>query len=91
MYGWGTFLIFVSVLYLSGSITRSLLVGLFVLISCSLGFGRRWLLRGVLVISILALAVSLGFPSPSEWLNLAKPGMHYMLGNGDRAVAAACQ
>ena len=43
---WVGVVLFSAILYLTGSYSKAILIGLFVLISCLLGFGRRWLLRG---------------------------------------------
>ena len=42
---WVGVVLFTAILYLTGSYWKAILIGLFVLISCLLGFGRRWLLR----------------------------------------------
>jgi O-antigen ligase len=59
-----------AILYLTGSYSKAILIGLFVLISCLLGFGRRWLLRGSFAVAIVAIAVALGAPSPDQWSQL---------------------
>jgi O-antigen ligase len=67
---WVSVVIFSAILYLTGSYSKAILIGLFVLISCLLGFGRRWLLRGSLAVAIVAIAVALGAPSPDQWSQL---------------------
>jgi hypothetical protein len=67
---WVGLVIFSAILYLTGSFWKSILIGTFVLISCALGFGRSWLLRGSFAIAILAIAVALGAPSPDQWAQL---------------------
>jgi hypothetical protein len=67
---WVGLVIFSAVLYLTGSFWKAILLGTFVLISCVLGFGRRWLLRGSFAIAIVAIAVALGAPSPDQWSQL---------------------
>jgi len=69
---WSGVAAFVSVLYLDGGWAKAIIIGLFIVISCLLGFGRRWLFRVTLALSILAIAVALGFPAPAQWLALAK-------------------
>jgi hypothetical protein len=64
---WASVVSFSAILYLSGSFWKAILVGIFVLISCVLGFGGRWLLRGSLAVAIVAIAVALGAPSPDQW------------------------
>jgi O-antigen ligase len=67
---WVGVVLFSAILYLTGSYSKAILIGLFVLISCLLGFGRRWLLRGSFVVAIVAIAVALGAPSPDQWSQL---------------------
>jgi uncharacterized membrane protein len=49
--------LFSAMLCLTGSFWKAILVSIFVLVSCVLGFGRRWLLWGSFVIAIVAIAV----------------------------------
>jgi O-antigen ligase len=67
---WVGVVLFASILYLTGSYSKAILIGIFVLISCLLGFGRRWLLRGSFAVAIVAIAVALGAPSPDQWSQL---------------------
>jgi O-antigen ligase len=67
---WVSAVLFSAILYLTGSYSKAILIGLFVLISCLLGFGRRWLLRGSFAVAIVAIAVALGAPSPDQWSQL---------------------
>jgi len=67
---WVALVLFSAILYLTGSFWKATLIGTFVLISCVLGFGRRWLLRGSFAIAIVAIAVALGAPSPDQWVQL---------------------
>jgi len=67
---WVGVVLFTAILYLTGSYWKAILIGLFVLISCLLVFGRRWLLRGSFVVAIVAIAVALGAPSPDQWSQL---------------------
>jgi O-antigen ligase len=62
--------LFSAILCLTGSFWKAILVGVFVLVSCVLGFGRRWLLGGSFAIAIVAIAVVLGAPSRDQWLQL---------------------
>lgn len=64
---WSSLVTFVSVFYLTERFWPSLLIGLFVFVSCSLGFGARWLMRGSFAAGVLAIAVLLGFPKPETW------------------------
>jgi len=67
---WVGVVLFTAILYLTGSYWKAILIGVFVLISCLLGFGRRWLLRGSFAVVIVAIAVALGAPSPDQWSQL---------------------
>src|SRR5262245_19118450 len=67
---WVGLVSFVALFYLTGSFWKAVAVGIFVLGSCLLGFGRRWLFRGTFVITIVAIAVALGAPSPDQWAQL---------------------
>jgi O-antigen ligase len=67
---WVGVVLFSAILYLTGSYSKAILIGIFVLISCLLGFGRRWLLRGSFAVAIVAIAVALGAPSPDQWSQL---------------------
>ena len=62
--------LFSAILCLTGSFWKAILVGVFVLVACLLGFGRRWLLGGSFAIAIVAIAVALGVPSRDQWLEL---------------------
>jgi O-antigen ligase len=59
-----------AILCLTGSFWKAILVGIFVLLSLVLGFGRRWLLRGSFAVAIVAIAIVLGGPSPDQWVQL---------------------
>jgi len=67
---WVGVVLFTAILYLTGSYWKAILIGIFVLISCLLGFGRRWLLRGSFAVAIVAIAIALGAPSPDQWSQL---------------------
>jgi len=58
--------LFASILYLTRSFWKAILVSIFVLVSCVLGFG----LRGSFAIAIVAIAVVLGAPGPDQWVQL---------------------
>ena len=62
--------LFSAILCLTGSFWKAILVGVFVLAACLLGFGRRWLWGGSFAIAIVAIAVVLGVPSPDHWVQL---------------------
>ncbi len=67
---WAAVIVFISVCYLTGGFIKSVLVAAFVLGSCLLGLGRRWLFQGAFAIAILAIAVALGIPHPERWPDL---------------------
>jgi hypothetical protein len=68
---WNGLVVFVSVFFLTGSIFKAALIAVFVLVSCLLGFGQRWLLRGGFVVSVLAIGVLVGaIPHPDQWKDL---------------------
>lgn len=69
---WNAICVGGSLYYLTGSPAKAVIVALFVYFSCLLGYGVRWLLRGGFAVSILALAVAVGFPHPEQWAGLAK-------------------
>ena len=58
--------LFSAILCLTGSFWKAILVGVFVLVACVLGFS----LRGSFAIAIVAIAVVLGAPSPDQWVQL---------------------
>ena len=58
--------LFAAILYLTGSFWKAILVSIFVLVACVLGFGPR----GSFAIAIVAIAVVLGAPSPDQWVQL---------------------
>jgi len=69
---WNGIVIFGSLFYLDGGLVKSAIIALFVGISCQLHLGRRWLLRGGLLLALVAIAVSLGFPPPAQWPELGR-------------------
>jgi hypothetical protein len=75
--GWNGLVVFVGLLVLDAGLMKTVVITLFVLVSCLLDFGRRWLMRGGVVIALITIAVTLGFPPPAQWLDLAKitPGV----------------
>ena len=60
--------LFAAILCLTGSFWKAILVGVFVLVACLLGFGRRWLLGGSFAIAIVAIAAVVGAPSRDQWV-----------------------
>ncbi len=58
--------LFAAILCLTGSFWKAILVSIFVLVACILGFGPR----GSFAIAIVAIAVVLGAPSPDQWVQL---------------------
>jgi hypothetical protein len=76
---WVGVVLFFAILYLTGSYWKAILIGTFVLGSCVLGFGQRWLLRGSFVIAIVAVAVALGAPGPDQWADLLENAQRALL------------
>jgi hypothetical protein len=73
MCAWNGVVVFVSVLFLTGAFFKSALIAIFVLVSCLLGFGQRWLFRAGFVAAVLAIAVLLGaIPHPDQWRDLLR-------------------
>lgn len=72
LFVWTGFVVFSALLFLGSGILKAVIVASFILISCVVGLGRRRLLQASFAISVLAIAVSLGFPHPSEWLAIGK-------------------
>jgi hypothetical protein len=68
--GWVSLCLFVSLAYVSGEITKSLIAALFVLVSMSLDIAGRRLAQLGVVVCILAIAISFGFPVPGRWPDL---------------------
>src|SRR2546430_269625 len=71
---WVGVIAFAGILYLTGSFWKAILLGIFVLGSCLLGFGRSWVMRGSFVIAIVAIAVALAAPGPERWVQLFQDG-----------------
>ena len=69
---WVNVTAFASLIYLGAGLVPSLVAVAFMSVSCALGLGRRWLLRGALALSLFAILVLLGFPSPRVWPGVAK-------------------
>jgi hypothetical protein len=67
---WAGLVSFVGIFYLTESFGSAAAVGIFVLVSCVLRFGQRWLLRGSFAIAIVAIAIWLGAPGPDQWVQL---------------------
>lgn len=64
---WTSLCAFAASWYLAGSLWKAIAVAGFVLGSMFLSFGARWLARLTFAASVVALAVLLGFPHPSQW------------------------
>ena len=68
LFVWNALIVFFCVLFFTGSFFQSALVAAFVWVSCALGYGQRWLLRGGLALAAVAIAVSMGvLPPPEQW------------------------
>ena len=64
---WVGAVVFSAILYLTGSYWKAILIGIFALGSCVVGFGRRCVIRVSFAIAIVAVAVALGAPTPDLW------------------------
>lgn len=67
---WAAFVLSCSLLFLGVGFIKTSVVVLFVLVSCAISFGRRRLLQASFLVSLVAIAIFLGFPAPNEWLGL---------------------
>src|SRR5262245_32435555 len=67
---WAGLVSFCALFYLTGAFWKATAIGTFVLVSCLLEFGQRWLLRLSFAIALLAIAIALGAPSPDQWAQL---------------------
>ncbi len=77
---WNAIIVFISMLYLSGGVFKSAVIAVIVLISCLIGYGRRWLLPLSFAGMVLAGAVAIGLlPSPDQWLPLLKDARNFMI------------
>lgn len=72
LYAWTSIVTFCALLYLGAGLTRSTLVTLFMITSYWVGFGPRRLTQIGFGLSVLAILVSFGFPSPETWPGLIK-------------------
>ena len=63
---WAGLVAFGAVLSLTGSFGKSTVIGVFVLTSCGLGFGRRWLLPGTLALAVAAILVAIVLRVPTS-------------------------
>jgi len=54
----------------------------FILGSCVLGLGQRWLLRGSFAIAIVAIAIALGAPTPDQWAQLLQDARRTLFASG---------
>jgi hypothetical protein len=80
MCGWCALVVFISVFYFTGGFVKSTIAAIFVLVSGAIGFGRRWILRGGFLVSVLALAVYLrALPHPEEWTNHLKSAQAFVV------------
>jgi hypothetical protein len=73
---WTALCVLVSLLYLTGEITKSLVAAIFVFASASLGIGSYRLAQLGLALSAVAFAVWLGFPPPARWLEIISQIAH---------------
>ena len=69
---WASVVVFAALWYLGAGWFKSGLVAGFIYISCSIGFGRRWLIPAGFALSMVGIAVALGLPHPAQWFDLAR-------------------
>ncbi len=72
LFCWTGLMVFTALVFLGSGILSAVLVTLYVLISCAVGLGRRRLLQASFAVSLVAIAVLLGFPHPREWPSIGK-------------------
>jgi hypothetical protein len=65
---WNGLCVFLATLYLF-SFDKAVVVSLFVVVSCYIGYGARWLTRGGFALSLVAVAVFLGLSVPDKWVS----------------------
>ncbi len=66
---WAGLVSIVAIYFLTANAWKAVLIGAFVGGSAMLGYGRG-VLTGSFAIAVLAIAVTLGFPPPDQWLQL---------------------
>lgn len=69
---WTTVLVFASLYFLGAGFIKSVLIGGFFMVSCTLNYGRRWLIDLAFIVTLVAIAVAIGFPHPSQWWNFLR-------------------
>jgi hypothetical protein len=67
---WAALVSIAAIYFLTANAWKAVLIGAFVGGSAMLGYGTRWVLTGSFAIAVLAIAVTLGFPPPDQWLQL---------------------
>lgn len=72
LFCWTGIVVFSALLFLGSGLLSAALVSFFILISCAVGLGRRRLLQASFAVSLVAIAVLLGFPHPREWPSIGK-------------------
>jgi hypothetical protein len=75
---WAGLISFAALLYLTRSFWKAAVIGVFILVSCLLGFGQRWLLRGSFAIAILAIVIALA-PTPDQWVQFLQDARRTLL------------
>jgi hypothetical protein len=69
---WNAFVVFFSLLYLTGGFVKPAIIAAFVLVSTMVGYGRRWLVPIGFLLGIVSIAVALGAPRPERWPELVQ-------------------
>jgi hypothetical protein len=74
---WMGLCVFASLFFLTGAIVKSIVAALFGVMSVVTGIGSyRVMTQFSVTISVLAIAVSFGLPSPERWPDLLDHGIH---------------
>jgi hypothetical protein len=76
---WTAGVVFVCALFLGSGLIKAFLVAVFVLGSCLLNLGQRWLLRGGFAMALLSIAVAMGAPHPRDWPEVARTAPDFFL------------
>ena len=74
---WMGLCVFASLFFLTGAILKSLIAAVFGVMSVMTGIGSyRLITQFSVAISVLAIAVSFGLPSPERWPDVLDHGIH---------------
>jgi hypothetical protein len=74
---WTAVCVLISLLYLSGDITKSLFACVFVYVTASLDVASYRIAQLGVILSLVAFAVAFGFPPPARWLDTLLQVTHW--------------